>query len=708
MANIFTRAFNVIRGSNVVAKQNGGGGAFQTILQQGFTDLFGASTGANALGLYQGWVYACVQAISQEVARTDLKLIRRTADGEMEVEQHPLIDLLRSVNGRMTLADLIETTQAHQELEGNAFWFLARDRMGQVREIWPLRPDRVEIKQSKEDPLLVGEYIYKQKDGRKVVFPREQIIHFAQFNSEGDYPFPVRGTGTVQAAALAIDTNELSRQWNKTFFKNSAIPNIVLQTEGALTPEEYQRVKRQWHDAHGGVDNSHKTTILENGLKVDKLNSSQKDMDFVEQVKTSRDEILGIFRVPKSVLGITEDVNRANAQAANWSFARWTIEPKMRRLVDTLNEMLVPIYGSDLELTFESPVPEDREQIVAEYTQGVDRWLTINEVRELEGLPPISGGDTLRNQFGIPIGSVEEEEPDMADEDDTEDDEDVAEIEDSNEERSATEIAAREAIDRLFKGKKEDPKIEPRWTEERKELFFDAWQKDIQRNEDDVLPVLAEFFELQEERFINALGNELNGVEQREYKLKAVADLMPDSEEEIERLINLMTPRYFRWIEEQGETLSHILGSTITLVTTETVQDFVDQRAKELSEMVNETTFKKAAPIIEEGIRKGESIGEISEKLRDQVFGGDDEKLARAKRIARTEVSEASNFANLEGMRNSGAEKKQWIVFAPEDAACAFNADDGAIDIDKEFSSGDDRPPAHPNCVCTLISVFDE
>jgi len=318
---------------------------FSAIFHQTIGDFFGVSARENFLKQYKGWVYACVQAISQEVGDIKLRLLRDNAEGESEeVFEHPLLDLLNKVNPRMTKHDLFEITQSHQELDGNAFWFLAKDATGDIREIWPLRPDRVTFAQSKENPLLIEKYFYRQKDGRKTTFESSEIIHFAQFNALGDYPFPVRGMGTVEAAALAIDTNNFSREWNKHFFLNAARPDVILKTTGKLTPADYERLKRKFESAYRGVDKAHKFLLLQDGLEIDKLTANQKEMDFVRQVIQSRDEILAIFRVPKTVLGIVDDVNRANAEATNFVFSLRTIKPKMQKVVDTLNEFLVPLF----------------------------------------------------------------------------------------------------------------------------------------------------------------------------------------------------------------------------------------------------------------------------------------------------------------------------------------------------------------------------
>ena len=84
----------------------------------------------------------------------------------------------------------------------------------------------------------------------------------------------------------------------------------------------------------------------------------------------------------------------------------------------------------------------------------------------------------------------------------------------------------------------------------------------------------------------------------------------------------------------------------------------------------------------------------------------------RAELIARTEVMAANGQGSLASYQSAKAiginVKKAW---EPDDEACPIclaNADQGAIDLDDEFDSGDDAPPAHPNCECVLVPVTEE
>lgn len=694
---------------------------FTTLFQSQLNPFFGVTAQQQFLKAYKGWVYACVTAIANEVAEMQLILKKESPEGDVKVEQHELIDLLSKVNPRMTQYELFEITQSHLELEGNAFWWLGRDAAGKIKEIWPLRPDRVTFLQSKENPLAIAQYIYRQQDGGKTFFEPDDIIHFANFNAEGNYPFPTRGKGTVEAAALAIDTNDFARQWNANFFKNSARPDMIFKSSGTLGADEYEQLKRKINSAFQGVSKSHKMILLQGGLEMEKINNTQKDMDFVKQVTQTRDEILAVFRVPKTSIGLGEDVNRATAEAQNFVFTDRTIKPKMKRMVDTLNEFLIPrIAGEDSGLFFDfvSPVPEDREKTIHEYTEGHNKWLTTNDIRRREGMSESTEGDSFFGPFNVvPIDNVPPEKKEAESEAHKEKREDR---EDKHADKDLTpdeklKAKTRREIGKIFKKKNEtkknsDAELEPtpeppkQLSEKQIKTYGEIWMKGIDEREKRIEPILEKYFNDQEKEVLDTLKDELKGLETKEYSLKQ-AELLPDKDEQIQALISLMTPEYQDMIKEAGDNAMLLTGADQVFdADSQAAQDFIEERASFFSEKINDTTFDALQNELAEGLRAGETLEELSERVA-KVF--DQARDFRTLRIARTEASAASNFAAQEGYKQAGVPQKQWVNFSPlddTDDACGPVPD--TVGIDAEFSNQLQAPPVHPNCVCTVIPIF--
>jgi hypothetical protein len=176
-----------------------------------------------------------------------------------------------------------------------------------------------------------------------------------------------------------------------------------------LSEEQYERLKKQWAERHGGSSNAHKLALLEAGGKYQQVSISAKDMDFKALRLLGRDNILGIKGMPLSVMGITENVNRANAEAGDYTFARWIVTPRLKRLQGKLNEQYLPLFpnSQNLVLLPEDVIPESQEQKRLYTESGVKTgYMTINEAREIHGLDPLPEGDVLITPNQNPFGGL--------------------------------------------------------------------------------------------------------------------------------------------------------------------------------------------------------------------------------------------------------------------------------------------------------------
>jgi len=132
---------------------------------------------------------------------------------------------------------------------------------------------------------------------------------------EGQYSFSSRfeeGVGTnpeeLIASAHAIDLNKQIKEWAISFFMNNASPSGVLQSKHSLSEDEYSRLRDAWNKKHRGRENAGKIAVLENDLEYVQVGSNIRDARFDFVSRELRDEILAMFGVPASKLGLVEDV----------------------------------------------------------------------------------------------------------------------------------------------------------------------------------------------------------------------------------------------------------------------------------------------------------------------------------------------------------------------------------------------------------------
>jgi len=112
---------------------------------------------------------------------------------------------------------------------------------------------------------------------------------------------------------------------------------------------------------------------------------------------------------------------------------------------------------------------------------------------------------------------------------------------------------------------------------------------------------------------------------------------------------------------------------------------------------------------IREAVADAIEAGDSAAELSDTIEGLSAFSEARADMIARSEVVRSHASGQMTAMRESGVVKQKAWSTAGEDVCdeCQDNEDEGPIDIDDDFPSGDDAPIAHPLCRCSVVAYFE-
>lgn len=455
------------------------------------------------LKAYTGYAYTAISAIAQDLASIDIHLYKAKfmKSGKVETTEvfsHPALSLLRYCNTLSTFYDMLEATQIYLELVGEAYWLVLKQ--GKTpQELWLLRPDWIKVIPDEKDVIKGYSYHPGGSATESVFIPRENIVPFKLFNPVNPY----RGRGVLQAAALPYDIHNFMQEYNRNFFFNSAIPNMVFTAEGKISDATVKRFLNQWQASFGGRAKSNKIAFIGNGMKLDKTTMGAKELDFSEQQKIMRDDILAVFKVPKTVLGLTEDVNRANADSTTRAFMERVITPRMRKLVETLNEFYMPMFGDDaLFLDFTDPAPEDVELKLKRYENGRKYgWLTPNEVRVEENLEPVEGGDELGPLLAPKEEVDEDDEDDASDDtegekpnDDADDDNKKPTDDDADDEDKGVMAIVARLLGRKKKKKKYRPKLYRRPVKHMVRLPMKSVKR-LQREalKEQFVPVVTEF-----------------------------------------------------------------------------------------------------------------------------------------------------------------------------------------------------------------------
>ena len=320
-----------------------------------------------------------------------------------EITEHPILDLLRSVNDHMNGTDLLELTALSMEVLGNAFWWLESTSPGKQKSsenipdsIWPLPAQRMRPAIGENS----GSWIFDSSSG-PVLLAGEHVIHFRVPALEDIYGL---GSGPMRAAYEPATLASRFHTFRRGIWDNAAVPGVVLTSNQPLHEEEMARIESRWQQRFG-KGGSGRVLVTDNDFKVSTIQYSPADLAHLAEAGATRDEIANAFGVPLAYL--TRESNLANLQAARVQHLSLTILPRLRRRDDRINECLVRRFDPTgrLFLASDHPVPEDRELLLRQ--QETDLRLgvvTINEIRQSRGLPPVPWGNSPKENSPVTSG----------------------------------------------------------------------------------------------------------------------------------------------------------------------------------------------------------------------------------------------------------------------------------------------------------------
>ena len=341
-------------------------------------------------------IYSAIRVRSEALVRPRVRVLRDAVGKWAPVgDDHPALRLLDRANRWQTRGDLWRATETYLNLWGTAFWALERDDRGQW-ELWTLRPDRMRVIPDKQK--YIKGFVYMGVLG-PVAYTAEEMVWIRYFNPLEEYA----GLSPVAPVRLSVDMGLDALKFNRSFFKNYAMPDVIFTTEEAMSDEEVDDFYERWEKRYRGPGNAHRPAIasfIKDIKTVSNVGFSQKEMEFVQGLRWSLEDVSRVYGVPLPLLSDYQHATFANINTAERLFWRNTMVPEIKFIEEQLNEKLLPQLGyPELRVEFDlsdvEALREDEDNRVERESKLLDRGvLTINEVRRQHDLPDVPWGDT--------------------------------------------------------------------------------------------------------------------------------------------------------------------------------------------------------------------------------------------------------------------------------------------------------------------------
>ena len=307
---------------------------------------------------------------------------------------HPAQRLLDFPNPFWTRGDLWRATETYLGLWGSAYWGLERDERGQLIEIWPLRPDKMRVIPDPEK--YIKGFVFVGQGRQLTPYVPEDIVWIHYFNPLDEY----EGLSPIAPLRLSADMGLDALRANRNSLSNDAMPGLFIETSNTPTDDEVKEFYERWESRFRGTDKARRPALLSAGMKAGNLGFNPRDMEYIQSLRWSLEDVARVYGVPKPMIGDIERITFSNFQTARKVFWEDTIVPQLIFYQEALTQMLLPNFGDpSLTVEFDLSVIEalkenENEKATRRNLYVTTGIMTINEVRREMNLPPIEDEDT--------------------------------------------------------------------------------------------------------------------------------------------------------------------------------------------------------------------------------------------------------------------------------------------------------------------------
>jgi HK97 family phage portal protein len=357
-------------------------------------------------------VAACIQVLSEDLAKVPLELKRRTPSGFESATDHPLYGLLKFGPALWLSSYVWRETLARAILShGNGYSLVRRDDRGQVERIINVQSPRVTVRWADE-----GEPFYdvSRRTGIERGLTWQDVVHVPYRSSMDECENGgIIGISPIMQNRQSIGLAIATERFAAAYFRHGARPSLALEMDQQIPNKDVgDRIRSEIERVYAGVDSAQKIMVLELGMKLKELSSNPSESQMTETRKEQAVQACTMFRVPPHKIGILDKATFSNIEQQSIDYVTGPVSALAKSI--------------EAAITVACLTPEERETYKVEHNlEGLMRgdilsryrayaigrqwgWLSADDVRETENrnkLPNGAGEEYLVPLNMIPAGS---------------------------------------------------------------------------------------------------------------------------------------------------------------------------------------------------------------------------------------------------------------------------------------------------------------
>ena len=354
---------------------------------------------------YSPW-WRGISLLAGDCGKLPLHIYRRKGDGKERDPEHPSYPLLRrKPNPYQTAFQFRRLLTGWALSRGMGCANILRTGDGRAAELWPLNPDQTYPVRANG----VQYFVTHLATGEPRKLPYENVLCIRGFGEDD-----LAAQSVLDVAKESLGLGLALKKWNSKFFANGARPGVLLETPNKLQEQAKKELRESWERMQGGLDQAHRTAVLDNGLKANVISFNAEESQFIESQQFTVFDVSNFLGIPPHKLGAQEGLPYNSRENADQAYLDESLDPWLVCWEEECWDKLL----TEQEKEQDSHVVEFlREALIrADLTArsnyyrtalGGRPWMLQNEVRGRENLNPVPGGDVMLDPLNMGQGGAE-------------------------------------------------------------------------------------------------------------------------------------------------------------------------------------------------------------------------------------------------------------------------------------------------------------
>lgn len=340
-------------------------------------------------------VYACIKKIAETIAALPIQVIEKTDTGRNPIDHDLLRLITEQPNPDQIAFDFWEEIISNAASFGRGFALIRRDRTATPQRLDIIHPSQMEC--SRVD----GREFFRVRGTRRV-YTSDQVLIISAF----------RGLSPITQHRETVGLGLSHKKYAARFFGRGGNMSGIISTDARLDDRARETLTESWQASAHGMENSHGTAVLDQGMKYQQISVSPKDAEYVQGGKLNAVQICSIFDVPPSLIHIDSGVKFNNQEQQFIRFVQLTLTPWVKRIEQECKTKLISGLETNRRVKFNMNGLLRGDTAARKdfyHTMLQDGVFSVNEVRALENKNPVDGGDVHLvqvNQYPLPSATA--------------------------------------------------------------------------------------------------------------------------------------------------------------------------------------------------------------------------------------------------------------------------------------------------------------